>query len=440
MSHQEHKLHVAHVYNYHIASHASLLRHSMHAEGYTCCLSSTQLQLLAADGIYDGSNTVDSSPSVYSLKVGSNGTQITNEGISPDDAREILTPLVYMFVTVIVCFRCKALYNGDAWFYKRKDVKDKMKDPCAWCCTSNPDSSAIQEDAQELLRNEDKNNDDETTPVIEAHTSKGNVIDKKLMKNMSIILAFKLLATLLSLILAYEMTVYYLEVYHNEFTNLVAIASLCLWVAALLSLAIVVVCYACKQRCRPNQQHFSPWDICCYLPIFCSNCEIWCCWAIPLSPIVDIILSIGTIHFTAYIASVSLLFLLATFLRNWLLTFYIAITNVSCFIILLVALSEVTHPFFKLKLDKSTPRPKKRLIMAVLHRAAVVLLFITLSIAVGIIYFQPHMFNNHLSASPMFTPVVAMAAAIVVIYTVWRKYHIFPFNKDVKKYITEEKE
>lgn len=408
----------------------------------------TQLQLLAADG----SNIVYGSPSASSLKLGSNGTLATNEGLSPgqlSDAQEVLMPLVYMFFIIVVCFRCKALYSGDSWFYNRKDVKEKMENQCAWSCTSQPDSSAREVLELQRMGNEDESNNDEGTSLLpETHTSIENVRDNALMRNMSMILAFQLLATLLSLCLGREMTIHYLEVYHSVFAKPFATVSLCLWGVALLVLAIGVlyICYTCIRQCCAGYRHLNLCGTYCCLPISyiltccCCDHEVMLCLACLLSSIVDIVLTIGTIHFLAYITSVSLPFLLAAFLRNWLLTFYIAVTNVSCFIILLLALAEVIYFFLKLKLDKPAPGPKAvKCLMAVLHRAAVILLFIILSLAVCIIYLHPHVLYNHLSASPMFTPVVAMAATIIVIYTIIRRYHIFPFNKDAKEYITKEK-
>ena len=406
-------------------------------EAHTCLHSSVQLQSLAVGG----TKMVSNSPGAYSLKVDLNGTPATSEGLSLfqlANAQKKLMPIVYLLVALLVFIRCTALYSHGKWFYKRKIVKTKMKNVKIQHCASQTNSSAPeQKQLMQTKRAEDESDADETSPA-EPHASTENAHDKALMRSVSMILAFQILATILSLCLGLEMIIHYAEVYPSAFAEPFATVCLCLWVVALLLLLIIATCYTCIQHCRHDYWYLSLCGNCCMKCLLCCVMDLVACHLTVLfSSIVDIVLTIGTIHFLAYVTSVSILFLLASFLRNWLLTFYIVVTNVSCFIILLVALSEVAYLFLKVKLDKPAPGSKKcKCLMAVFHRTAVVFLFIALSAAMCVIYLQPNVLNNHLSTSPMFTPVVTMAATITVIYILMRRYHIFPFNKDAKEYIT----
>ena len=407
-------------------------------------LSVLQLQSLAADG----REVVSSPHSDYSLKVESNGTLATSEGLSPAQlsfAQEVFLPIVYFFVILVVFFRCTVLYSGDAWFYKRKTMKEKMERLDIGCCTSQTNLSAPEETPLMSIRTEGESNADDRTSPHEPHasTDDDNAHSKALMRNISMILAFQILATCLSLCLGREVIIHYIEVYPSAFAEPVkAVCLIALWIVALLALCVITICYTCVQQCRHS--HLNLCGTCCIMPVCSLNCCCCClnnedksCLTHLFSSVVDVVLTIGTIHFLAYVTSVSLLFLLTSFLRNWLPTFYIIVTNVSCFTILLVALSEVTYLFLKVKLDKPSPRSKKwKCLMAVPHRAVIVLLFIALSVAMCVIYLHPIVLYNHLSTSPMFTPVVTMAATSLAIYTLIRRYHIIPFNKDARKYIT----
>lgn len=401
-------------------------------------LSVLQLQSLAADG----REAVSSSHSDYSLKVESNGTLATGEGLSPAQlsfAQEVFLPIVYLLVVLVVFFRCTVLFSGDAWFYKRKTVRKKMES--IRCCTSQTNS---REEAALLSEGTESEGDaDSGTSPPEPHANADNTHSKALMRNISMILAFQILATCLSLCLGREVIIHCIEVFPSAFAEPVkAVCLIAFWIVALLALCVITICYTCVQQCRHS--HLNLCGTCCIMPVCFSNCCCCClnnknksCLTDLFSSVVDVVLTIGTVHFLAYVTSVSLLFLLTSFLRNWLPTFYIIVTNVSCFTILLVALSEVTYLFLKVKLDKPSPRSKKwKCLMAVSHRAVVFLLFIVLSVAMCFIYLHPIVLYNHLSTSPMFTPVVTMAATSLAIYTLIRRYHIIPFNKDARKYIT----
>lgn len=349
-------------------------------ETHTCLHSSVQLQLLAADG----TKMVSISPSAYSLKVDLNRTLATNEGLSPvqlANTQEKFMPIVYLLVVLVVCFRC-------TWLYKRKIVKEKMKNVDIWYCTSQTNSSAPgKKQLMQSKGTEDESDADNETLPAETHASTESARDKALMRSISMILAFQILATILSPCLGLEIIIHYAEVYPSAFAEPFTTVCLCLWVVALLLLLIIATCYTCIQRHRQNYWYLSLRGCC----MKCLVCCVTYCVAPHLtalfSSIVDIVLTIGTIHFLAYVTSVSILFLLASLLRNWLLTFYIVVTNISCFIILLVALSEVAYLFLKVKLDKPAPGSKKwKCLMAVFHRTAVVFLFITLSAAMCIIY------------------------------------------------------